>query len=272
MKNKDLYKEVKATLILIVVLAGISMLTYIISIPSAKKIIFLSVALSMLLAILFTTLNKYIKNDFFNRLTTIICFPLGIIYALLTVIIPFWTIPVHLLMYFAIATLIPILTFNLLSQLYIITSSNLPAALYILITSIVFVSVLFNAIIRDLLYRISPVRIRTSKKLKVYQLDQLTDYFLSIDVVRFWVYGTYVVTLVVINFHNLQGKLLNDSLDIDKAVLQSFVTFIAFDRAFVLLKQLQFRPSELLEKIRQSVFRKVREESNDLIEPEKDIS
>lgn len=47
------------------------------------------------------------------------------------------------------------------------------------------------------------------------------------------------------------------------AILQSFVTFIALDRALILLKQLEFKPSDLLSMIIKSVASKFKDLENE---------
>jgi hypothetical protein len=43
--------------------------------------------------------------------------------------------------------------------------------------------------------------------------------------------------------------LFDKASETDKSILQSFVTFIAFDRLLTLANQLEFKPSKLLDKI-----------------------
>ncbi|MBA2583833.1 MAG: putative phage abortive infection protein [Bacteroidetes bacterium] len=165
------------------------------------------------------------------------------------------------MIYFAIAFLVPELFFKILNYFELLVFVNIQTITYLKITSTVFICVILNPLLRDIVYRISPARIKSSEKLKPYELDKLTDYVLSIDNVRFLVYGAYVIALLVINYFNLQGKSLNSANEIDKAVLQSFVTFIAFDRTVALMKQLNFRPSGLLNKIYQSILNKMNTEA-----------
>ncbi|MNG38928.1 hypothetical protein D3C84_1268040 [compost metagenome] len=50
----------------------------------------------------------------------------------------------------------------------------------------------------------------------------------------------------------LQNKSFYDNPNIDKAVLQSFVTFVAIDRILTIVKQTEFKPSKLLEILKSS--------------------
>lgn len=91
-----------------------------------------------------------------------------------------------------------------------------------------------------------------------YQLDKLTDYLLSENNVRFIIYCVYVVLLLKFNYEDFEQNNLSVISQNNRAILQSFVTFIAFDRALTLLKQLEFKPSNLLSKIIESFMNKVK--------------
>lgn len=65
----------------------------------------------------------------------------------------------------------------------------------------------------------------------------------------------------------LQSNSISVTADQDRIIIQSFVTFIAFDRAFGLMKQLKFRPSELLEKIAAALKRKLENDQAEVAEP-----
>ena len=95
--------------------------------------------------------------------------------------------------------------------------------------------------------------------MKPYELDKLTDYFLSLENVRSIVYFGYVIVLLVINYYNFQDLTVWSSLTMDRAILQSFLTFIAVERALIFLKTLNFRPSVLLEKISSSILSKIKD-------------
>ena len=63
--------------------------------------------------------------------------------------------------------------------------------------------------------------------------------------------------MAVVNFFKFQDMSLFGNNNYDSAVLQSFITFIAFDRALTILKQLEFKPSDLLMKIVTSINNKI---------------
>lgn len=204
-------------------------------------------------------LSTIVKNKILKKLTNIILFPLGIILTIGNFIIPIGFLFIHLLYYVAFVILIPSAILKLLTVFDIYHINQIPTLTYIKFTSSVFIAVLFNYQIRKLIYKISPARINSSKKLKPYELDKLTDYMLSENNVRFLIYSLYVILLIITNYTNFEENYLSINITNDKAILQSFVTFIAFDRALSLLKQLEFKPSDFLSKIIKSIANKYKD-------------
>ncbi|MEM7086432.1 MAG: hypothetical protein AAF489_09630, partial [Bacteroidota bacterium] len=179
-----------------------------------------------------------------------------------TVVIPFMTLLMHLMFYFIISVALPILIIRGLKHFELLSFLTESTLFFIQITLCVFISVLFNHQIRQIVYRISPARIRASKKLKPYELDKLTDYFISEENIRFLIYTLYFISLIAINLYDFQGFSLTENATFDKAILQSFLVYIAFDRVLSLLKELEFKPSTFLMKIAQSISNKFKDLDN----------
>lgn len=210
----------------------------------------------ILICMILMVLSTILKSALLKKIIQIILIPANLILSIGTIFIPFGFILIHLFYYFSIPLLIPIIILELLDFFKITFIENQETKLYVKFTSTVFIAVLFNYQLRKIIYTISPARINTSKKLKPYELDKLTDYLLSENNVRFLIYSLYVFLLIIINFENFENKSLSTSLITDKSILQSFVTFIALDRALALLKQLEFKPSDFLIKIMKSILNK----------------
>ncbi|MES2652708.1 MAG: hypothetical protein V4663_13280 [Bacteroidota bacterium] len=257
MTKEGLIKEIKAIAIIVIII-GISITTILVFQNTDFRDVFvycLSGYVSLILLLFIC--GKYIKNRYFNNFKTVVLFPIVIIYALLLITIPFLSLIVHTLLYFGIAFLIPELLSKGLSYFHLIDFITVQTIIYLKITLTVFISVLLNPLLRDIVYRLSPVMLKSSKKLKPLELDKLTDYFLSVQNVRFFVYSFYVVALLTTNYLNFQGQSFSTNAVNDKCILQSFVTFIAFDRALALAKLLDFKPSSLVAKIHKSILKKL---------------
>lgn len=262
MNRKGIYKELKATLILSFAIGLIFTLIYVFKNYYSHRITLFLVTY-FIISVSLLIIRSFIKNKLFEKVVTIISFPFGLIYSIYIVLVPFWTLFIHLIYYFAISILTPYLLFKILNYFHLIDFIKRPTEIYLEITLTVFTSVLLNRVIRDVIYRITPDRSRTSEKMKPYELDKLTDYFLSRDNIRFFIYSFYVVALLTTNYFNFQGLSFNSTAEIDKSILQSFVTFIAFDRVLTLLRTLEFSPAKLLTKVYQSISNKINTDITD---------
>lgn len=263
MKKKELFKEIKSTAILVIIVVIISATSSFLDNKAFQKVFITSLFVYISTTIFLHIIGSYLKNKYFNKFTSIISFPFGIIYATLLVLIPFISLIIHVIFYFGIAFLIPELLYKGLNYLHLIDFITKPTTFYLKITLTVFISVILNPLLRGIVYSVSPIMHKSSQKLNPYELDKLTDYFLSTDNVRFFVYGFYVLALLTTNYFNFQGDSLSSNIETDKSILQSFVTFIALDRTFALMKQLDFKPSGLLSKIYQSISNKLDTDKTD---------
>ena len=213
----------------------------------------------ILICVIVVIIQQIFKNRIVDKVTGIILIPAGILYAIGTIIIPFGTVFVHLLYYLIVSVVLPLIIIRVLNQFGYLSFLTETTIFFFQITITVFVSVLFNHQIRQLVYIISPARIRTSEKLKPYELDKLTDYLISEKNIRFLIYVLYFISLLAINISDFQGSSLTEKTEFDKAILQSFIAFIAFDRVLALLKDLEFKPSTFLIKMFQSISNKLKD-------------
>ena len=249
-------KEIKAILIIVFILLLFFGIIHSLTFPGVEFWLYKIILGYIILCVLAVIFKKIFRNKHIDRIVEIILIPGLTFYFLTYFIIPFGTLFMHLIFYIMISFLTFFITFELLHKLEVIPFLTLPTIRYLEITLSVFIAVLFNYQIRRFIYFISPARIHTSQKLKPFELDKLTDYFLSEKNIRFLIYSIYVVVLAMINFEKFQENALFDNSILDDAVLQSFLTFIAFDKVLILLKSLEFKPSDLLLKIKASIFNK----------------
>lgn len=168
----------------------------------------------------------------------------------------------HIFLYSAISLIVPILFFKSLEYFNWGLDINPLTLTYLQWTATVFIAVLFNFQIRKILNKFTIMPIKNSKNLKSYNFEKLTESLLSENNIRFIIYAIYVILLVSINFRSFE----NVSKINDKAILQSFVTFIAFDRLLTLLKQLDFKPSVFLIIIAKSIVNQFRSSDKNKIE------
>lgn len=249
-------KEIKAlgifALVWLLIIGFVFMLTYL-----NIQNYFYGVLVSYLAVIsLLMIVNNVIKSKILKQCISLILIPTKFFLIIGIIIMPFFVLIIHITFYFLFCLIFPLIIFKITKYLQIKFVQMDSTLTYIGFTLTVFIAVLLNHQLRQLIYIISPTRIKYSKKLKPYQLDKLTDYLLSENNIRFLIYSFYVFMLCIINLKNFEGVAFSKNLSDDKAILQSFVTFIAFDRMLSFLKQLEFKPSDMLRKIVSSIINK----------------
>ena len=250
-------KEIKAVLIFVGFFLLLRAFIYLLSLGQNEIYFYYSFLGYIILCIIIVIIQHIFKNEKVNKITGVIFIPLEILLAIGTVVIPLAMVFVHLLYYVIISVIIPAIIIQGLTYLGYLSFLTETTIFFIQIAISVFISVLFNHQIRQLVYLISPARIKTSKKLKPYELDKLTDYLISENNIRFLIYFLYFISLIAINITDFQGSSLTEKTSFDKAILQSFLAFIAFDRVLSLLRDLEFKPSIFLIKIVQSISNKL---------------
>jgi hypothetical protein len=203
-------------------------------------------------------LGRFYSNKFTRFLQAVAGFWIGILYAPVVFIIPFTAMVFHVLFYFGFAFLLPHLALTGISYFDLVPAIENSTEYYLLLTSGVFISVLANTFILRLVLYISPARVYTSEKLKPFGLESLSRVLLSAENIRSFVYGLYFILLVIINCYTFQGRL--PAGNVNTVILQSFVTYIAFDRALGHFKGLKFSFSNFRTQIFQSIENKVKED------------
>lgn len=200
-------------------------------------------------------LGGKIKNKIISFLYLLLASPFGIFYAVFTIAIPFLMLQVHLFLYLGLCFLIPTLLYRLYEFLGF-TPITMQLQVYLTLSLTVICSIIFYKQIRYIVHTFSPARLKTSEKLKPYKIEELSNYLISENNIKFVVFVIYFIIIVIVNFYNFQDLSYYETEKIDKAVIQSFVTYIAFDRIISSLKQVEFKPSEMVKKLRQSINNK----------------
>jgi len=175
-------------------------------------------------------------------------FPVKIFKGFIKVSTPYLILQTHLALYLFFAGIIP-LGFFLVDQMSDLINLNFPTHIYIMVTFSVVFATLGNAQLKKLIYLVSPFRLTQLQKLKKIDFKELTDYLLSESNIKFIIYSIYFLYLIIINLFNFQQHSFYSNPETDKAVLQSFITFIALERLVTNLKELDFKPSEMIKRL-----------------------
>jgi len=246
-------KEVKALLIFLFIGLSFFGSIFLLEYFELENILYKYLIIYIILFVFLSIINNYIKITWIKNIISIALLPGAIFLLLATVFLPFGFLFIHIILYVSFAFFLPALFFKIFDLFNIVIFQNIATTFYVNFTLTVFIAVLFNYQLRRFVYIISPARLKTSEKIKVYNLKEISDYLLSENNIRFSIYSIYFILLFTINIFNFEKHFFTDDADIDKAILQSFVTFIAFERALTLLKSLEFKPSDMLSKIFKSI-------------------
>src|SRR5690606_22308631 len=208
-----------------------------------------------LLVYLFTIFILYVfklKIKFIKYLYYILTLPILIPYVIFTIGFPFIYLQLQILFYLVVCSVIPLFTLGVYSFLKY-PPISLQLKVYLILTCTVFCSVIFQKQFKWIVDTLSPARFKTSNNLKSYNIKELSDYELTENNIKFVVFLIYFIIILLVNFYNFQDLSYYKTEEIDKAVIQSFVTYIAFDRIISSMKKVEFKPSEMIKKMIQSV-------------------
>jgi hypothetical protein len=235
----------------------ISLFSSVTSDPNSIFFLLLAVVVLIISYLIHLKIVHKKSNGFFSALA----FPFRFVRVLFAVGIPFFMLQLHIVLYLGICFAIPA---GLIFVYQRLAHVHTPVALktFIVLTTAVIISVVLQKQVNFIVQKFPPASIRNSKKLQPYKIDELSNYLLAESNVRFLVFFIYFFLLVMINAFNLKGMGIYDSVTVDDAVLQSFATFLAFDRIIASLKPLTFQPSEMIRKISNAISNKI-EDLND---------
>lgn len=150
--------------------------------------------------------------------------------------------------YFSTCFLIPeilIISFNYFFK----TEISIETHDYIFYTLGFSLIVLFSSHVLKIINLISPFYRKNSNKLKSFKIDVINEYIFQINNMRFLIFIFYC-------FYLIRNNIYYDQNGINKAMMQSFVTLIAFDRLYTIATLNKFSFNTLKFKIIKSYLRK----------------
>jgi hypothetical protein len=246
MEKENYIKEVKAGLIL---LSGFSICigsiylarTYF---KSSYWYYVLAYLIASITCIFLSTSTKK-KYKVLNKVCEITSLPLQVSYLILTIFSSLFLPILGISIYASICIAIPNGCFLILDFFGLSWPNSDDTVFFIKMTVGVLLAVLFNFQIRKITFWII-VQISRESPFRHFSTNSMINYLLSSKNIQFIIYSAYVLLLFAVNYQSFESSWLSENLNMDKAILQSFVTFIAFDRTLTLLKDLEFKPSDLL--------------------------
>ncbi|MAC94212.1 MAG: hypothetical protein CMC96_01790 [Flavobacteriales bacterium] len=202
-------------------------------------------------------LSNYLHNKFPNKLIKYInyciSFPLSFVLLLFQFAVPTMGIIIHTTLFIALSFSIPLFLTRLNDYFNYLNLTD-QTTIFINLTFATCSSVAFYKLILDIVYRFGPFRIKSSEKIKKFKLDALTEYVLNKENIRFIIYSSFFIYLLMFSFQYLQNSSIFEIGEKDRAVYQSFLCFLAFDRLLLNSKRFILMPSELLKKMLVSII------------------
>lgn len=253
---RSVKKEITAVLLILLINVVTGALTVLISflIDYSGKInhFFLKVATYFLLCFITFQIGRKIKSRAYKIMQQIIFLPLTFLSLYILAAIPVLSMQLSIGLYLVFAFLFPMILFRF-DEHYHLTALKPETWTYIVLSSGVIFAFLFHYQIKLLVHKIIPFFHYGSERVKKFKLIELNNYVISVNNIRFVIFTLYLLYAMIVNIMSFQGSSFYDNQNIDKAVLQSFVTFIAFDRVLAAVRAAEFKPSELLDILKKSI-------------------
>lgn len=236
-----------------ILMVGILFLTmFLIEISSKVDYMLLKFLAYILLCIIIFQINKRHNTLFFNTIANIIYAPFIILFFVVLIAIPVLSVQMSVFLYLVFSFLAPMTAYRI-DEYFQLTVLNFETWVYIIITLGIIIAFSFHKYLKILVVKIVSIIHLKSERIQKLKLIELNDFVLSINNVKFTIFFLYLIYLITTNITALQHNSFYENQNIDKAVLQSFVTFVAIDRILTILKQTEFKPSKLLEILKSSL-------------------
>lgn len=204
------------------------------------------------LLIFFNWLHKKFPNKLLEYINYAFSLPLSIFLFLFQFARPATGIIIHTILFILLSFSFPLILIRLNDYFNYLKLTD-QTIIFLNLTFAACFSIAFYKPILNIVYRFSPFRIKSSEKMKKFKLDELTNYVLNKENIRFIIYSSFFIYLIIFSFQYLQNSSIFEIEEKDRAVYQSFLCFLAFDRLLLNSKRFILIPSELLKKMINSI-------------------
>lgn len=244
-------KETKSTLLLLLIIGVSAVIIYIFALgldylSMQGKHTWVFYFIGYIIALFFTNwLKNKIQWKFFKIIDFIVSIPFLLLGLLFHFIVPTMAIIFNTIIFVSFSLILPLLFFQLNDFFNLFSLEEKIKPFIYLTFSTCFSVALFDQLL-TLIFKIGPFK---SDKYERYNLKELTGYILNKENVRFMIYTLFFIYLVMLSIQNLQGTSVFEVVEKDKAIYQSFLCFLAFDRLLLNSNRFILLPSVLLKKI-----------------------
>jgi chromate transport protein ChrA len=191
-------------------------------------------------------LRKKFPNKMLDYIDIRISFPLSIFLLLFQFAIPSIGLVLHVFLFVLFSFAFPIILLRINEYFDYVTLTE-QTTLFINLTFATCFSVAFYRQLLSFIYQFGPFRIKNSEKMKKFRLDELIEYVLNKE------------NLIIFSFQLLQNSSVFEVAEKDRAIYQSFLCFLAFDRILLNSNKFILLPSQLLKKMINSITQKEKE-------------
>lgn len=207
----------------------------------------------LIVALSLAILNSKLPNRILKTILIVFLIPLALIAAIAKLVIPVGTIIIHIMYILFLSAILPLIILKTNEWLHVVPLTK-GTYTYILITSSTIIAVTFFKLLHEITYRIAPSRLRESKKMQRYRIIEIIDYVITIENIKFSIYALYLLFLILYSLRSLEAENLLSLQVQDMAILQSFLTFMAYDQLVNNSKELALLPSTILKRLSNSIF------------------
>ena len=191
------------------------------------------------IAILLSLLSRRIKNSFFSKTVKVFCFPFMILALLAKIILPIFTLLFNAFILFALTIGVPLSLFYFFDF-----GLQKTTIFFICFTFGTIMSAYCAKVLLTLVVKISSTIDSDKKDAQI--LEDLTALFYTKEFVIFFIFLFYCIFLIMMSFMKIQCAKPLFSENIDLALLQSFLVFIAFTNMVVKSKDVLLTPKSIL--------------------------
>lgn len=246
-KIENLLKEIKyfVYLLLIFLFSGlfILLLNFLMGFFEISFVLIL-----LIYAILISALG-YISIKFENNYLLILTVVLGLPVWILFFVYPAIIVLMVLVVFVYVASLVPTLIVLLLEAYEISVSDHL--RVYLLITIVSIISMSFTKKTLNLAYHLA--RLKSSKKIQALNIEPTIEYVLNRKNIRGFIYGMYFLFLIYYSVSEIENSMLPQRNSMNMAIMQSFLTVVAYDSFISNIEKVSVLPSTLFNKLFDSI-------------------
>jgi hypothetical protein len=205
----------------------------------------------LLVSILFQILHDKFDNRITRTLALIFSMPIAIVLLLMKLFLPV----ILILLFIGIGISILVFpTFGLFKLLVYFDCYHLKPEFqtYIQYTFSFTMLLLFNDLVKRLILYVLVVNRHTERWMMEYKYFELFDFIFTVKNIRFILYTFYLLFFIFYSYKYLGNTDSIPSGD-ENAILYSFLTFLALDQLIPIMRKAQIKPSELLDRIKNSI-------------------